>query len=221
MNITAIVQARMGSTRLPGKVLMEIEGKSLLGYLLERLEMCEELDRVIVAAPMGDHEIRSWLKKYCGFGHELPRVDDNDVAGRLMACLLTGEIDAICRICADSPLLDPNLVDDACEIYRAMEPDIVINARAGFPAGQNVEVFDRKLLEAYYPHMDDEEKEHVTIGWRRNLQDHAAVVFRAGWLKDPPSFAVDTQEDFDRMTALIGRMDKPHTEYGWEDLVEL
>lgn len=217
MNITAIVQARMGSTRLPGKVMMEIEGKPLLGYLLERLEECDELDGVIVAVPQTDHQGME------GGEHLFTSLAlENDVAGRFMDVLKAlPDIDAICRICADSPLVDPVLIDDACAIYRSWLPDIVINASTGFPAGQNVEVFDRALLEASYPVMTDEEKEHVTIGWRRRLQEHAAVSFRAGWITDPPKLSVDTQEDFDRMTKLIQAMDKPHTEYGWQELVEL
>ena len=103
MNITAIVQARMGSTRLPGKVMMEIEGKPLLGYLLERLEMCEELDGVIVATtnPLERHGQVPRLMGhfYLYGGHE------NDVAGRFISVLdAHPEIDSICRICADSPL---------------------------------------------------------------------------------------------------------------------
>ena len=218
MNITAIVQARMNSSRLPGKVMMEIEGKPLLGYLLERLEECEELDDLIVACP-GDGVIaypslKTWFFR--------STVNENDVAGRILAAAKQiPETDAICRICADSPLLDPSLIDQACEIYRANEPEIVINARRGFPDGQNVEVFSRQLLEASYPCMSAEEKEHVTIGWRRDLQDYPAVVFRAGWLIDPPSFAVDTREDFEKMTRLIQLMDRPHVEYDWQDLIEL
>src|SRR3990167_4978391 len=110
--ITAIVQARMGSTRLPGKVMMEVRSKPLIGYLLERLASCPRLD-VVVACPARD--LDSPLGKFLLKGdHEVFFVpgDESDLVSRFVK-VLEGLNAAMrlpryfLRICADSPLLDP------------------------------------------------------------------------------------------------------------------
>ena len=135
MKIGAIIQARMSSERLPGKVLQQIAGKPMLQYLLERLEHCEVLDGLVVATSVdeSDTPITSFCQRY---GVSCYRGDLNNVAGRFNDVLDSYGFDAFVRINGDSPLLDQRLVDKAVELFKQHEADLATNALVrSYPKG--------------------------------------------------------------------------------------
>ena len=196
-----IVQAREGGTRLPGKVLKEINGKPLIGYLAERLDLTE-MDWVV-----------AWA-------HNYPEVDENDVAGRFRCVLKESRARWFVRVCADSPLLDPALINAACWLFRETGAKLVSNP--GYPHGQQVEVIDTKWFLECEPKMaDPRDREHVTACLYKTDPDDWITFSPGASYNTWPKLAVDTPEDFARMERIIGRMTRDHTEYNWLECVEL
>jgi len=211
--IVAIIQARLGSTRLPGKVLMKINGKSLLGYLIERLDRCHGLDKIIVAIPGADlGKIPLAVDQFCIWQDD----DPNDVHRRFVQCILNKMPDTVIRICADSPLLDPALVDWMIEQH---EGGITTNVKPRtFPAGQCIEIIDTDVFLAGKPGLDSD-REHVMPFYYRTCP-YKNVTNPLGDFSSH-SMVVDTQEDFDRIKPAIEKMERPHWTYGWREIVEM
>ena len=204
MKPLCIVQARMNSTRLPGKVMMEVKGKPLLGYLLERLQYFD----VVVAVPAKDKKLLKYLKsgEFYSVGWFPWDGPEDDVAGRFAAVLDVYKPDTFIRICADSPLLDPALVDAAVTLYEP--PYIKIVSPVGC-----VEVCDTAIFLSSLPFLDTHGREHVTTAMKtRNV-----VAVGIG----KPRLVVDYRVDFERVAAVIEKMDRPHTEYGWRECLAL
>jgi spore coat polysaccharide biosynthesis protein SpsF (cytidylyltransferase family) len=198
-----IVQARMGSKRLPGKVLKKINGKVLLHYLTDRLWRAR--------APF-----------YVAWAGVHPDVDENDVASRFRLVLAEcGTPTWFVRVCADSPLLDPALIRAAVVLFETTGAKIVNNPR--YPHGQQVEVIDTQYFLEREPLMKShEDREHVTPYLYRNAAPGEWVEFHCNRdMRFDVSMAVDTQQDFDRIERVIKRMDRPHTEYGWRECMKL
>lgn len=202
MKTVAIVQARMGSKRLPGKVMMEVGGKPLIGYLLDRVESVRCLDAVVLAIPLCD--AGSALEKYARSRNVIVYCgnDENDVAGRFASVLTDcGDWDYFVRVCADSPLIDPGIIEGLCvAMYAQREPIISNVGMFNIPPGQHAEILDTEVFLAYEPFMSGEDREHVT-----------SHIYKTLYL---PSMAVDTMEDFQRIRLMIEKMDGDHLNYG-------
>jgi len=171
--VIAIVQARMGSTRLPQKVMMRINGKPLIGYLLERLATV--MDRVVVACPAEDRdsELGKWLlpeldKVNLSYATAFVTHDTDDLAARFAAVLDDHPCEHFIRICADSPLLDPALVARAADPAIQPEADYLwIGAR--LPHGQQVERFRTSTFLAKMDKFNKTEREHIGLLFRAIL----------------------------------------------------
>lgn len=140
MTIAAVVQARMSSTRFPGKMLHRVHGRPLLEYVLERLGRSREIDQVIVATSVdaSDAPIAEYCHKH---GVDCFRGSLNDVASRFHDVSDAYRLDAFVRVCGDRPVLDPMLLDRGVQMFRESEADLVTNCfPRTFPAGQTVEV---------------------------------------------------------------------------------
>ena len=217
MVINAIIQARLGSTRLPGKVLMEIEGKPLLQYLIERLKKCTRIDKIILAIPENDE---AGFDDYGKLGVDGYLGSELDVAARFAGALNAYPCDAFVRVCADSPLLDPKLVDEGIRLYRDRQPDIACNIHPRtFPAGQCVEVIKTATFLEERVHFNESDREHVTSFFYERATDYEIVNFEYFKNVSKNSMVVDTQEDFDRVRNILARCSRPHVEYGWQELL--
>ena len=222
MRIGAVVQARMSSRRLPGKVLRKLHGRPMLQYLLERLERCRTLDEVVVATTTDPSDDQ--LAEYCGrvgvLCHRGPR---DNVAERLRQAGQRLALDAFVRVCGDSPLLDGRLVDRAVDLFRSDQFDVVTNVMPrSFPTGQSVEVVRSTTLADAVGHMSDQvDLEHVTRFFYRNSGRYRIQNFSSELDHDDVSLAVDTSYDFDHIAALIAAMTEPQWQYGVNDLLRL
>src|SRR5262245_53599415 len=122
----AVVQARMSSSRLPGKVLLPLADRPMLGWVLESLRHAEGLDRIVVATSTEseDDAVAAWCVEE---GVECFRGSLDDVAGRLLAAGEAHALEAIARVNGDSPLLDRRLVAQGCTQFSASGADVVTN----------------------------------------------------------------------------------------------
>jgi spore coat polysaccharide biosynthesis protein SpsF len=218
---TVIVQARCSSRRLPGKVLKPVAGRPMIQFLTERLARCRLVARVIVAT--SDQESDNDLAAWCAeAGLDCVRGPLDDVAGRFLLAARRYGLDSLVRINADSPLLDPAIVDQAVAMFAEGQWDLVTNVLTrSFPKGQSVEVVRTSLLAATHPVMTAEEREHVTQHFYRHADS-----FTIGNFTREPNLAdlqhsVDTPEDFAAFAALVAAMTRPHWEYGLSELLAL
>ncbi|RZD48881.1 MAG: acylneuraminate cytidylyltransferase, partial [Thaumarchaeota archaeon] len=162
--IGCIIQARMGSTRLPGKVVKKIDGeKTVLDYVINQLKASKKIDTIIVATTnlQEDDIIFNYLK----FQQiECYRGSSEDVLDRYYQCAKKFGIDHILRITADNPLIDPKFIDIIIEKYKNEKCDFMTNAiHRTFPYGTEVEVFSFESLEkSWKMAKKPSEREHVT-----------------------------------------------------------
>ena len=163
MRVVAIIQARMGSTRLPGKVMKDLGGATVLARVVNRTRRARLIDEVVVAtttAP-GDDVIVDECRR---LGVACFRGDENDVLDRYYQCARQFAADAVVRITSDCPLVDPELIDATVERFLEGKHDYVTNGvPATFPRGLDVEVFTSDSLAfAWREAKESYERVHVT-----------------------------------------------------------
>lgn len=206
----AITQARLTSTRLPGKVLKEIQGKSLLQIHAERVKASKLISRHIIAISdnIKDDELEQYCKQH---GLEVFRGSEHDVLSRFYGIAKHCQAPAVVRLTADCPLIDPNLIDQTIALYKDSEVDYVTNCiPASFPDGMDVEVFSFTALEKAMKeaHLLSD-REHVTPFIWRQSNISGGSIFKAKSLISPKDYAhirltVDEAADFELISKLIG-----------------
>jgi spore coat polysaccharide biosynthesis protein SpsF len=164
---TAIIQARMGSTRLPRKVMLSILGKPVLWHVVNRVSKAKLIDKIIVATTVKSED--DIIVEFCKSNDILVfRGSEKDVLDRYYQCAKEYNIKDIVRITADCPLHDPNIIDMVVNEYLNGNYDYVSNAYA-FPDGFDVEVFSFNALgNAWENAKLPSEREHVTPYIQRN-----------------------------------------------------
>jgi spore coat polysaccharide biosynthesis protein SpsF len=198
--ILGVLQARMSSTRLPGKVLRPVLGEPMISRQIERLRRCALIDRLIVAT--SDRQDDDVLAHHCeGLGLDVYRGSLDDVLDRFHGALKCfGPADTVVRMTADCPLADWTLIDRVIRAHLDTGVDYTSNTPAvrTFPHGLDVEVMAAQVLEAAWREATDPyEREHVTPFIYRRPER-----FRLGYVSDAPSLAhlrwtVDTPEDLE------------------------
>ena len=163
MKIVAIVQARMGSTRLPGKVLKKIVGIPALEILLARLSRSELISEICVATSHNteNDQLCNAIEE---IGYRVIRGSETDVLQRFWDAAAATSADIIVRITGDCPMIDPSLVDEAVQIFLNSDADYVSNVDPPtFPDGLDIEVFSMQALSiARLSATSDYDREHVT-----------------------------------------------------------
>ena len=166
---TAIIQARMGSTRLPKKVMLEVLGKPVLWHVVNRVSKAKLIDGLIIATTVNLED--DIIVKFCKNNDILVfRGSENDVLDRYYQCAKEYGIKDIVRITADCPLHDPNIIDMAIREYLKGKYDYVCNTiQYTFPDGFDVEVFSFGALEDAWKNANlPSEREHVTPFIKKN-----------------------------------------------------
>jgi spore coat polysaccharide biosynthesis protein SpsF len=216
--VGVVIQARMGSTRLPGKVLLPLAGRPMLEFLLDRLKRCREADELVVATTLGgqDDPVAALAARA---GASCFRGDEDDVLGRFHGAALALGLDVVVRVTADCPLTDPALLDEmVAEFKRRGELDYLSNTLVRrFPRGLDLEVFSRAALDwahrfAARPYQREHVTPHLTMygdtaHWPRAAD---ASAFRV---------TVDTEADLEAVRALVAAA--PGRPLGHEELVAL
>jgi len=167
--VVASIEARMGSTRLPGKVLMEIEGQPALQRLITRLKKCRCLDGIVLATSTAsaDDELANWAKS---LGLSCYRGSEDDVLQRVVYAHQMMNSDVIVEVTGDCPLLDSEIIDLGIETFLANDCDVVTNARyPSYPQGADVQVFRADALAYVASNIDDPAvREHVSLYFYEN-----------------------------------------------------
>jgi len=211
---TAIVQARMGSTRLPGKIMMSVRDKPLLHYHINQVLQSKKIDNLIIATTdlSQDDEIVKFVDLY---GIKVFRGSEEDVLDRYFHCAKELKLDIIVRITSDCPLIDPEIIDKCVETFENGNFDYLSNVNknidgewiyhpCGFPSGFAVEVFTFSALEnAWKNAKKKSDREHVT----QYILDNPKK-FKIGGLENQENFSdlrltLDHQVDFDLIKIVI------------------
>jgi spore coat polysaccharide biosynthesis protein SpsF (cytidylyltransferase family) len=146
MRTVAIIQARLASTRLPGKVLADLNGEPMISRMMGRLALAKTLDEIVLAIP--DAQSDDILAAYClTRGWAIFRGSERDVLGRYLAAAEATEADVVVRVTSDCPLIDPFLLDACVLLHRTGAYDFVANnLEPTFPHGLDCEVMTRGTL---------------------------------------------------------------------------
>ena len=220
-NTILISQARTGSTRLPGKVLKEINEKSLLQIHLDRLKKCKLVSEIIVATTTNSEDDILFNLVFT-WGYNASRGSETDVLDRFYKTVKDKKADWIVRVTSDCPLIDPELVDKVIDFVQTNNKDYGSNTLIeNFPDGQDIEVIKFSALEIAWRNAKlSSEREHVTPFIRNNSDFKGGHLFSA--INYPCDFdfskirmTVDESKDFELIKKLINDLgiDKTWLEY--------
>ena len=167
MKVVCLVQARVGSTRLPGKILKEICGKTILYHEIDRLKKCKEIDEIVVATTdkEDDDKIVNEAKK---LSVKYFRGSENDVLSRFYYAAKENNADIVVRVTSDCPCIDYEILDKMLiyfkDKYKEKQVDYLSNTiKRTYPRGYDIEIFTFSALEKSYINAKKEyEREHVT-----------------------------------------------------------
>jgi len=223
--VAIIVQARMASTRLPGKVLMDLTGKdTVLGYLLKRLLQCSRADKIIVAVTTNkkDDVLEKWLKenKYLFF-----RGSEDNCAQRYYEAAKKTGTDIIIRITSDCPLVVPEVVDEMIKYYldNFRTIDYLSNRQfTDFPEGLDTEIFTFKMLaEACQNAVSKDEFEHINNYFLNRPSKYRIGYYNHNKGGDYSGFklSVDTSEELLKLRSLFSKKQLPEN-FSLDELIK-
>ncbi|MBU1404738.1 MAG: aminotransferase class III-fold pyridoxal phosphate-dependent enzyme [Proteobacteria bacterium] len=220
MKVVALVQARMGSTRLPNKVMMPIGGVPMLELLLSRLSRAKEVAQIVVATSV-DERNQPLVEHVRKLGYACEQGSENDVLDRFVQAARTHQADAVVRITGDCPLVDPELVDECIRLFKTTGVDYFSNINPPtYPDGLDIEVCTFKALEqASQETSKPFDREHVTPYLRESgrfkiaSMQHGQDLSALRWTVDEPAdFAVIEK---------VFQYFHPCTDFTWGDVLTL
>lgn len=213
-----IVQARMGSKRLPGKTLMPVGGKPMLTHLLESLMQGFKREEICVASSRAPEN--EPVERLCReLGVQIYRGDETNVASRFLEILSRAKPHSFVRLSADSPLLDHRVVLKALSMLKG-EVDIVTTVSASpYPSGMNVEALRTSVFLENYPNFGTSDHfEHVTKYFYESREKFKIEPLE--WRHADSKrykFSLDTQEDHTRLDRVFKALNRPHYELTLEE----
>lgn len=220
MKIVAIVQARMGSTRLPKKVMRPICGVPLIGSLLSRLEGARRVDQIVLAIP--DTPDNTPLALYLNeLGYMVYQGSERDVLDRYYQAAKEVGADVIVRITGDCPLIDPAIVDTVVEKFINDKVDYASNIEPPtYPDGLDTEVFTFQALEnAWQKAKEPGEREHVTSFIRQAADTRKSNVSSFEYCSNE-RWTVDEPEDLEVVEAIFEHFHPRHN-FSWREVMDL
>ena len=205
----AVVQCRMGSTRLPGKTLRQFaNGMSMLDVLMARLKMCKSLDEIVIAYPLGeDNDVLNRVVFYAGLRHFRGSIED--VLDRFYRAAVVTRAGIVVRVCGDNPLTDPAVIDRCVQTFANLNVDYLVPEGlplGTFPELMTIDALDRAWTESTDPY----DREHVTSYINSRPQDfkiHKLQWEPAQW--QFPKVTVDTENDFQLVNTIVSRFKDP------------
>ncbi len=224
MKIVAIVQARMGSTRLPGKVMRTILDKPIILWDIDRISSSALIDEIVIAIPYDDENdiIESTTRQY-NDKIIVSRGSESDVLDRYYKAAVQTEADIIVRITSDCPLIDPTIIDKVIEKFQNNKCDYCSNTlKLTYPRGMDTEIFTFNVLEkAWNEAKEDYEREHVTP----YIREHPDIFKQCNVSNEEDlshlRLTLDTAEDFDLITKIYQHLHPTKKTFLLEDIKEL
>jgi spore coat polysaccharide biosynthesis protein SpsF len=218
--VVGIIQARMGSTRLPGKVLADIHGHPMLWRVVDRTRAAKTLDDVIVATTIepGDDAIVAFCRE-----HEIDcfRGSENDVLDRYYRAARERDAQNIVRITSDCPLIDPEIIDKTVRAFLTERPDYASNSVVrNYPRGLDTEVMTFRALESVWREARQPyERAHVTPYLYENPARFKICSVTGDKDYSDHRWTVDTPEDLEFVRAVYGRLEGGR--FSWRDVSKL
>lgn len=224
MKIVATIEARMSSSRLPGKVLLPAAGRPMLHHLIARLRTVAEVDEIVLATTTaaGDDVLIAFAQAE---GIKAYRGSENDVLGRVAGAALSAGADVIVEITGDCPILDPDITSQVIRTYQHHQGSYVSNNHfRTFPDGMDTRVFPLEMLERSAAMTDAPlDREHVTLHIRNNPD-----LFRHVHVVAPPSLhwpglglTLDEQADYELLKRIIEHFDERRQGFGCREVLAL
>ena len=218
MKVVCIVQARMGSTRFPGKVLADLAGHPVLRHVVERAKRAPSLDQVVVAIPHGPSFPIPYPRDWCVDDVLSPHVQEQDLIGRFVGAAEMTDADLIVRLCADNPCVEPSEIDRAVEYY-VESPELYISnmhqhaedvMKRGlmnkYPDGIGCEVFSRSTLQWMHEYLSDAmNREHPHNYWHL-VGEITSPECPSAYARPDVRLDVNTPEDLARLNRLYARI---------------
>jgi len=221
MKITAIVQARMGSTRLPGKVLQDLGGETALGRVVRRLRRSEMVEEVVIATTFSPND-QAIVLEARRLGIPVFIGDERDVLDRYYQAARAFPTDLVVRITSDCPLIDPHVTDLTIRAFLSERPDYASNAlERTFPRGLDTEVMTASALgRAWRQARQPYEREHVTPF----IYEHPEI-FKVLPVTNQDDYSshrwtLDTPEDLEFIRTVYSRFDN-RDDFSWRDVLDL
>jgi len=219
----ASIEARMGSSRLPGKMMMLLDGTPAIAHLVGRMQQCKYLDGLIIATTESpaDDAIAEWAAKN---NIDCFRGSEDDVLARVLAAQESMNADVVVELCGDTPFLDPMIVNLAVSNWHASGCDLLTTARDRIlPDGQDVEIFSIEALREIAEHCTDAAaREHVSSPFY-NEDRWQVVDFRppGKWKRPELRLVLDTPSDANFLGALAAATGVRHGPlFGLDALLE-
>lgn len=224
--IAAVIQARMRSTRLPGKVLLPLAGTPVLCHVVERTRHARNIDKIIVATstePSDDAIVQVCEER----GYSFFRGSHDDVLERYFGAAGAYHVDTVVRLTCDNPLIDPDIVDEVIDAFQKEKCDYMSNVLPGertYPRGLDVEIFSFEALrKAQESAREAYEREHVTpyIHENKTGEFHIGKMVEAKALYARPQyrFALDYPEDYELISGLYERFYAPGNIVSVQDVI--
>lgn len=223
--VVGVIAARMGSTRLPGKVLAPIMNRPMLSFLIERVKRAKTVDEIVVATTTkADDDRIAVLAKKEGVG--VFRGSEEDVLGRVLAAAKKHQADVIVRLTGDNPLTDPEYIDKGVKLFLSGKYDYVANdnIELTMPRGLDVEIFSAVSLENVSRITNNpDDREHVTRFFYQHPKMFRLKAFGppkkdrlAGW-----HLAVDTKRDLRLIRKIFEALYPKNPDFSYKDIVNL
>lgn len=209
MKTIATIEARMTSSRLPGKVLLPAQGKPMLARMVERLKMVPSLDGIVVATTVNatDDPIERAAKE---LGIGCWRGSEEDVLARVLDAARAHDIGVIVELTGDCPLIDPAIVEQCIQAYRAAKVDYLSNVQERtYPIGMDTQVFATSVLDDVARRTSDPtDHEHVSLYIYRHPELYSLKnVAAPPELHDPElRLTLDTKQDYELIDAVFAAL---------------
>lgn len=221
MRTVAVIQARMASSRLSGKVLMRLGLSSVLLNVVRRVERSRLIDEVVVATTTerADEAIFEECERHNVIS---VRGSEHDVLDRYYQAACARQASSVVRITADCPLIDPDLIDDVVRAFQSDYPDYASNTRVRtYPRGLDVEVFSFEALErAWHDAKQPWERAHVTPFLYQHPEIFRLVSVCSNHDYSQYRWTLDTPEDYEFVRQLYARL-KARTDFSWRDVLDV
>lgn len=225
MRVVASIEARMGSSRLPGKVLADIGGSSALDRLVDRLRGCSRVNDIVLATSTDtrDDVLKRWAQNS---GVAVYRGSEDDVLQRVVDAHQFMNSDIIVEITGDCPLLDPEIIDLGIETFLSNDCDVVTNARVpSYPQGADVQVFRfEDLVHVAATIEDPAVREHVSLYFYEHPEIYRVIhLIAPSGSKDPDlRLQLDYAEDLAFIRAVYERLEPVYgARFGVSRILEL
>ena len=221
MKVVAVIQARMGSSRLPGKVMMDLAGKPMLAWVVERVWQASSIDVAVVATTMEGQD--NAIVRLCDYRWWPSfRGSEDDVLDRFYWAAREYHADAVVRICADCPLIDPEVIDLVVQAFRDERVDYASNTMIRtYPRGLDVSVTSMDALSrAWHEAAELHQRAHVTAYVYRHPELFRLLAVTGDEDYSSYRWTVDEPADLDFVRAIYDRLGHLDT-FGWRDVLEV